>query len=70
MRIVAECKRERMGNELIICHVCNPFLVGNGYCSLHSTGGTSYKEVNGKPSEIETLTYVDENGMYHWREAK
>ena len=28
---------------MIICKICNSEILGNGYCSQHSTGGTEYK---------------------------
>ena len=28
---------------MIICKICNPNLIGNGYCGEHSTSGTEYK---------------------------
>lgn len=35
---------------MIICKICNPHLEGNGYCTKHSTGGTSY--MTSKPKNI------------------
>ena len=29
-------------SNIVYCYACNGFLMGNGYCAEHSTGGTAY----------------------------
>ena len=40
---------------MIICKICNPNKIGNGYCSKHGTGGVAYLSSNMNKRKIKEI---------------